>query len=296
MKRVFASTLSLCLILLLLSLCCSALAADRDHSLSGNPLVVDLAELLTDSEQQALERKAQAISAAHSSEVIILTVYGTGGETPQDFAEAYFTDHDYGFGADRSGILFLLSMEERDWHIATHGSTIYAFPDDDIDFLFSRCKEDLADGSYADAFESYLDYSEKILSVYDGTISQSDKDDINAEFNAFMHGEEAPSKPNYVKKGIISVILGALTGFIPVGMQKSELKTVRKRRDASGYARPGSLNLFVNRDIYLYSNVTSHVIEQPRSDSGGSYSIGSGHSTTHTSSSGSTFGGHGGKF
>ena len=295
MKRIFASLLSALLAALLLSLCCfSALAADGG-SLSGNPLVVDMADLLSDSERQDLEERARSISLAHGCEVIIVTVDSTGGKPVQDYADDFFSDHNYGVGAEQTGILFLLVMEDRDWHVATHGSAISAFPDDDIDFLFSRMKADLADDDYDDAFETYHDYVEKMLGVFDGTLSQSDADEINEEFNAFMHGEEPPSKPNYVKKGILSVLLGGLAGFIPVSSQKSALKTVRKRRDASGYARRDSLNLTVNRDVYLYSNVTSHVIEQPKTDSG-HFSLGSGSSSTHTSSSGSTFGGHGGKF
>jgi hypothetical protein len=98
-----------------------------------------------------------------------------------------------------------------------------------------------------------------------------------------------------VKKGIWAVILGAVGGFIPASAQKSALKTVRKRRDAAGYAKEGSLNLYVNRDTYLYSNVTSQLIQRTQS-SGGSHSIGSGFSSTHSHSSGTSFGGHGGKF
>ena len=131
---------------------------------------------------------------------------------------------------------------------------------------------------------------------YNGiAISNNDKEFVVA-FDNFVNGGEA-SKPNYVKKGIFSVILGAIGGFIPVGAQKSALKTVRKRRDAAGYAKSGSLNLNVNRDIYLYSTVSSHRIQtQKTGGSGGVHTIGSGHSTSHTHSSGTTFSGHGGKF
>ena len=303
MRRIHAFFLSLLLVLSLLTLCCSSAlaltvmpASGRDSSLSGNPLVVDHARLLSDTERQSLEQQARNISSAHSCEVIILTVDGAGGKSPQQYAEDYFVDNDYGFGTDRSGILLYLDMEERDWYIATHGSAIEAFHDEPTDFLVSRFKPELSDGNYYDAFRIYLEYAEKFLGVYDQTLSQGDVDEINEEYSNYMNGEDsAPKKPNYVKRGIFSAILGALAGFIPVGVQKSSLKTVRKRRDASGYARAGSLDLRVNRDIYLYSNVTSHVIEQPRVQSGG-HSISSGSSSTHTHSSGTSFGGHGGKF
>ena len=128
----------------------------------------------------------------------------------------------------------------------------------------------LSAGNYSRAFEIYQYYAEEALET--------------AKNN----------KPNYVKKGIISVVLGALGGFLPASAQKSSLKTVRKKRDASGYAQEGSLNLNVNRDVYLYSNVTSHVIQRVESGGGGGHTFGSGSSSTHTHSSGVTLGGHGG--
>ncbi|MBR3078088.1 MAG: TPM domain-containing protein [Oscillospiraceae bacterium] len=293
MKRFHTAILAGLLVLLLLSLCCGTVCA-VDQSLSGNPLVVDNAGLLSETERQALEQQARNISNAHSCEVIILTVNGSNGKSPRDYAEDYYVDHKYGFGSEQSGIMLYLDMGERDWYIATCGSAIEAFHDDPTDFLVSRFKPDLADGNYGEAFETYLDYSDKFLGVYDGTLPKDKVDELNQEYENYLNGTE-PSKPNYVRKGIFSVILGALAGFVPVTSQKSALKTVRRRRDASGYARAGSLNLNVNRDIYLYSNVTSHVIEQPRSEGGG-HSISSGSSSTHTHSSGTTFGGHGGKF
>ena len=297
MKRILSLTLSLCLVLALLTALSLSVFADRDTSASGNPLVVDNAGLLSGSEREALERKAQSISQAHGCEVIILTVSDAGWKTARDYAEDYYVDHDYGFGADRNGILLFLDMGERDYHLATRGSAISAFPDDTLLFLESRFLPDLKDGDYAEAFGTYLNYADKILGVADDSISQSEYETLNGEYNAYMNGDEETRQPNYVKKGIISVILGALGGLIPAKAQKSALKTVRKKRDASGYAQEGSLNLYVNRDTYLYSNVTSHVIQRTEpSSSGGSHSIGSGHSTTHTHSSGATFGGHGGKF
>lgn len=296
MKQVTQRTLALALALLLLAAFCSltVFSTDQAAGLSGNPLIADQAGLLSESEVQTLENRARSISLAHGCEVIILTVNGTDGKTPELYAEDYFVDHNYGFGTEHSGIMLLLDMEARDWHIATRGSAIDAFHDDPTDFLVSRFLPDLSKGAYYDAFRTYLDYAEQFLGVYDQSLSQDVVDDLNEEYSDYVNGTE--SKPNYVKKGILSVVLGALLGFVPVGIQKSSLKTVRKRRDAAGYARPGSLNLNVNRDVYLFSNVTSHVIQRQTTSSGGGHSISSGSSSTHTHSSGATFGGHGGKF
>ena len=181
MNRIVSTALAVCLLLSLL-FCCSfsSFAANRDESASGNPLVVDNAGLLNASERQALERKARSISDSHSCEVIIVTVDGTGGKTAQEYAEEYFIDHDYGFGANRNGIMLLVDMGERYYHLATRGSAISAFPDDTLLFLESRFLPD---------------YSDKILGVADNSISQSEYETLNAEYNTFMNGGSSDEEP-----------------------------------------------------------------------------------------------------
>ena len=271
MKRILSLTLSLCLILALLTALSLSVFAGEGTSLSGNPLVVDNAGLLTAGEREALEAKARSLSETYGCEVVILTVNGTGGKSLQDFSDDFFVYQGYGYGEDRSGILFVMDMNERDTYFTTCGAAIKAFTDDDIDYIADQMRPSLSAGNYSRAFEIYQYYAEEALET--------------AKNN----------KPNYVKKGIVSVVLGALGGFLPASAQKSSLKTVRKKRDASGYAQEGSLNLNVNRDVYLYSNVTSHVIQRAESGGGGGgHTFGSGSSSTHTHSSGVTLGGHGG--
>ena len=190
MKRVLNLSLCFCLVLCLLPIFSLSVFANRDTSLSGNPLIVDNAGLLSKNERQALERKAQSISNAHGCEVVILTVNGTNGKSPQDYADDFFVYKDYGYGADRSGILFFMDMEERDWHVTTCGTAIQIFTDDTIDFLVSRFLGDISNGNYFDGFESYLIYTGQILSVADSSLSQEKLNDLNAEYNAFISGEE----------------------------------------------------------------------------------------------------------
>ena len=269
MKRILSLGLCLSLVLILLTAFALPCLAAEGDGLSGNPLVVDNAGLLTPAERDALESRARSLAETYGCEVVILTVNGTDGKSIQQYADDFFVYKGYGYGEDRSGILFFMDMNERDTWFTTRGAAIKAFTDDDIDYIADQMRGNLSAGNYYAAFETFHNCAEDALTT------------------------ARDSKPNYVKKGIFSVILGALGGLIPAGSQKSSLKAVRKRRDASGYAKEGSLNLAVNRDVYLYSTVTSHVIQRTES-SGGGHTYGSGHSSTHTHSSGVTLGGHGG--
>lgn len=217
MKKLLS--LSICLglaLLILATLTLSGFAAYPGASLSGNPLVVDNAGLLSESERAALERSAKSISQAHGCEVIIVTVNSTGGKSAQDYADDYFWDHNYGVGENRDGILFLLDMGERDWHVATHGSAISAFPDDYIGFMVSHFLNDLSAGYYADAFEIYLDYSDRILGVADGSLSQDMVDELNQGFKHYLNsnnsGASAPTDSDVLSEtlGGISISLAAI--------------------------------------------------------------------------------------
>ena len=83
---------------------------------------------------------------------------------------------------------------------------------------------------------------------------------------------------------VIALIVGAVVGLIVVSTMKSKLKTVRPRREAHEYTRPGSMNVTVSRDLYLYRTVTRRPKPKDSGSSGG------------RSGGGSRSGGRGGSF
>jgi uncharacterized protein len=80
---------------------------------------------------------------------------------------------------------------------------------------------------------------------------------------------------------LTALIIGAVVGLITVSIMKSKLKSVRPRREAHEYTRPGSMQLTASRDLYLYRTV--HRRPKPKDTSSGG-------------SGGSRSGGRGGKF
>ena len=85
---------------------------------------------------------------------------------------------------------------------------------------------------------------------------------------------------------MISLVIGFVVSGIITGMWKNQLKSVEMQRAASSYLKPGSLNISYTRDLFLYRTV-NRTEKQKDSDGG---------SSTHKSSSGTTYGGKGGKF
>ena len=99
------------------------------------PRLVDDAGLLSDSEEEELLGELDEISERQEFDVAVVTVNSLEGKTAEAYADDFYDYHGYGFGTDHDGILLLVSMEARDWHITTTGYGITAFTDAGIEYI-----------------------------------------------------------------------------------------------------------------------------------------------------------------
>ena len=114
--------------------------------------LIDMADLLTYEEESELLETLNEISERQKMDIVVITSEDMDGYTDiQEYADDLY---DYGYGANRDGLLLLISMEERDWYISTCGYGITAFTDAGISYLGSEMKEDLSSGNYASAFHT----------------------------------------------------------------------------------------------------------------------------------------------
>lgn len=101
--------------------------------------------------------------------------------------------------------------------------------------------------------------------------------------------ENLPDEPFAVGINLlIALAVGLVAGLLVTGNMRRKLKTVRKQDRAASYVRQGSMNVTRSNDFYLYSTVSKSAKPKNEDNNGGS--------STHTSSSGDTFGGSSGKF
>lgn len=241
---------------------------------AAHPRLVDEADLLTDDEHNALQALLMDVSNRIQLDVVILTVNTLEGKTPMDYADDYYDANGYGFGAERDGILLLVSMEDRDWWISTSGFAITAFTDAGIEYLSEQFLPYLSSGVYIDAFTIFAEQCE----VFVNQAHMGEPFDIgNMPYDGFNPGFTF----------LLCLAVGFVLALIITGIMRSQLKSVRKRASAADYVKPGSLDVTVSNDLYLYRNVVRVRRETSSSGSG---------SSTHTSSSGRTHGGGGGKF
>ncbi len=249
-----------------------------------SPKIVDNAGLLTAQERSELEATAQNLADTYGIDVVILTVDSLGYKGPQAYADDYFDENGYGIGADYSGVLLLLSMEERDWAISTCGKGISALTDYGIDAAISRIAPYLSKDQFYSAFRTYL----RVL-----------EDD----FEAYERGEpvDVPQRGSSDEIGVstilfrlvLALVIGAAAAGITLAVMRSKMNTAKPQKNAAGYMVGGSYDLYRCQDLFLYSR-TSRV--RRSEDSGGGHGGGRGGSTVHRSSSGRSHGGGHGKF
>lgn len=258
-------------LLLSIASACLSWAAD------GLTRLEDMADLLSDDEEEELLAKLDEISGRQQVDVVVVTVNSLEGKSAMAYADDFYDYNGYGFGEDRDGILLLVSMEERDWHISTAGWAITAFTDAGQEYMSEQFLGYLGDGDYAEAFHTFAD-------LCDDYITQA----ASGEPYDVDHLPEAP----FSAGGCLIMAFGAafLVSLIATGIMKGQLKTVRSQREADNYIRQGSMQLTKRSDRFLYRHVDRRrKAEKKETDKEGG-------STTHTSSSGTTHGGSGGKF
>ena len=240
--------------------CTATFAAD------GKTRVYDSAGLFSDSEELALQQKADSLSEKYSCEFIIVTASNLGSKTSQEYADDFYdqTDEngDYIFGLDseRSGVLYLIDMENKLQTICTTGKMIDKFSDADREAMFDETQSSLSSGSYYDAASSALDY-EKKYSFGDGLT-------------------------------LLEILVAAVSGIaVALIIKKSVSNDYELKGSRYSYSPSinGKVTLRAKKDEFERETVVRRPIAPPvDTDHGGS--------STHMGSSGTTHGGGSGSF
>ena len=275
---------------------------------SGLAKVVDEADVLTQSEEGELSAVLQQLGDDYGLDIVAVIVNSYSGSDIGKFTENYYDSNGYGYDSEGSGVIMLIALNEGEWYIDRVGYGVDMVTDKDLDKMYDDILPYLKDGDFygavgrfgemtADCAEAYKNYGEP-----DGP--------------SYPPGPEPHQKEEYPLAANLGIsgALGALVSFISTARNKSKLKSVRSKEQASDYVRKGSLALADNRDLYLYSQVTR--VPRPKEQNhaaqgavvGGAMAGGAiahgmqqghrpqGGSTFHTNQNGRRHGGKGGRF
>lgn len=235
MKRKITAFLTAVCVLLLV---CATVGAKG----AGLSYVTDRASLLDESEIQYLERMAQTLAREYDVGVYIVTVEDYREYDPAgvyDAAYGIYHDKSLGEGEDRSGILLLLSMAERDYALFRYGDqAVYAFSDFGLELLEEVFLDNFEHDDWNGGFEDYIRECDRYLE------------------------KAAAGKP--VQKSPATLILIfcaialAIAAAVCAGMV-GQMKTVHKNAGAANYA--GTLALTEQFDQFTRRTETRRKIQ-----------------------------------
>ena len=232
------------------------------NALSATVCVTDRGDLLETEEEVFLETKANQIESEYGIDVLILTLESLNGQNTWDAADDFY----YSGGYSGNGILLLISMEYRDWEIATYGLVADRISDSKTMQLFNEMADDLANNDFYSGFDTYLDALDRTLARY-----YADRSDSSFEFD---YTSEEYSE-NHAYQLLASLGIGALVAAIVLAVMRGKMNSARAQHGAAQYMQQGSYRLTTQRDVYLYSN-TTRVRRSDNNSSGGSRGGGGG--------------------
>lgn len=232
------------------------------------PRIVDSADILTNQEEAEIVSVLDSISQQYQMDVTIITIPTLQGADVVEAADYYYEYCDYGFGAGHDGMLLLISMEERDWYISTEGRAINAIDDFALDYIKNAMVPSLSSGNYRDGFLAYAKSSGEMF------------DRLN---NPDLYKPAFP----LMTRLVTGLVIGFIIALIVTSVMKGKLKSVYAEHKADNYIRNNSMHVTRSRELFLYSHVNRVAKSSDNNGSRGG---------THTSSSGRTHGGGGGKF
>lgn len=243
--------------------------------------VTDSYGILSEEQWQNLELKAREIEEKYDFGVyaVVVTNYQdyTNGSV-QDAAEAIYKRYSLGNGLGKDGLLLLLSMEDRDFNLLTHGNFgNYAFDDYGRQYMTELFLDNLAENDWYGGLTDYIDWSADYLeAAKSGT--------------PYTYGHEPMTSSErmvaiFIRLAIIFLVPLAIAA-IYISILVSKMKSVAEATKATAYVS-GNLKLQKKIDRFVHATESRTKIS---SDSG------SGSSGSSRSGGSGGFSGTSGKF
>ncbi len=243
-------------------LCCLSVFASEQR-------VFDQAGLFEDTEISELESRVSDLREKYSFDIVVVTTDDAKGKSAARYADDYYDDHGFGGGAERSGVLFLIDMDNREAYISTTGSARRLY-DSRIEEMLDAVFGYLPDGDYYHSAVAFLEqaayYAEQGVPV-DGYT----EDDGSAT--------EAVARIS-LPWAIVTIALALVAGggfFLVVFLRYNR----RGKQCPYPFRQQSKLELIHSEDNYLGTTMTSRQIETSDDNSSGSGGSGGGGGGSH---------------
>lgn len=181
---------------------------------------------------------------------------------PEAFAMSYYQGGGFGSDNENSGIILMVSMAERDWHIYIQGEAREAVNNYGFDYISDRLVDRLGNDDYEEGIVQYVDDLELFFEAY-------------GEGRPYGSDNTVKTPLQVIKVFGIAIGVSLVVAFIIVSVMKSQMNTAKPQPYAREYVKKGSFVLTNQQDLYLYSNTTKSAIPKSSSSGGGGSSSGS---------------------
>lgn len=208
------------------------------QTLSGKPAVVDQANIFTDEQEQSLAKEADRLAQRLDMDVVIVTTDNTENKSSMAYADDYFDYNGYGSDEKKSGVLYLIDMDNRNAWISTTGRGIDAFTDARIDKILDSAFGPLSQGHYAKSASVFISEADRLVGprrfqIKHGLVG------LVAAFAAFCM-KFFGSRSRYVKKAqswnydLTKMAIADFPVFNTVMVDQSVTRTYQPRQVSSG--------------------------------------------------------------
>lgn len=224
----------------------------------------DGANLVSREKLNAFNSRMLSLEKQYGVGIYIITLpdkasLGADGYYIEDLAEALYEASDFGLGDEKTGLLLLMDMGERDYDIMAHGTKgHYAFTDYGKELLANAFLDDFAENEWADGFGHYLDEVERQLMWAE----KGEPVDIGSE------SEKLRSKIGIPGIIGVSLLIGLLFALIVCTHFKNQMKSVRPAASAADFTNDKGVEYSQKADDYLRTTTTTRIIESSSSKGG----------------------------
>lgn len=251
------------------------------------PNVKDYLDFLKSEELNDIQGLIENTKKDYNLDVVVVIVEDTEGKSSRDFADDYYDYNGFGVGNDKSGLLMLVNMEQREVWISTTGKAIDIFTDNRISDMVRAVTGYLSNADYYNASREFI---AKIRLYADmGVPSGQHRVDTEAS-DGGVSGQQSGKSTTYLGRVgrmasslpvyIVALIISILATIVVSLSSKGQVTTTNRT-----YEERDSFELTGTMDDYLRESTTRVKIQRSSSSS-----------STHSGSSGTSHGGGGGSF
>lgn len=169
--------------LAMLCLSMPAYASTTDH-------ISDYANLLTNEQEDALNKTIMEMEYYSGYDFYLLTTYDNDGIGSREYAIRFLTERDV-----KSGTVYLIDMDDRECQIITTGNMVDIYTDEMVDDTLDHTWQYLADEGYYDYYVAVL---EDTKNAVDNQAAGSEKENVKDDADASVTRDEISLDRNQV--------------------------------------------------------------------------------------------------